>query len=363
GNQSLGYVYSGSNDPDDVAVKSRNSTAPVGTKLPNELGIYDMSGNVSEICEDYYASNYYANSPSINPINTVYTSFGRVTRGRSFHLDAAPYFRNKTRFRLSGEQYMDYSGFRLVKSADYTVSGVVADSEGNPLANVSVLGFPTSVLTDVNGNYSTTITGGWSGGISTYLNGYTNKTGLLKLNYLSENSINNDFILEQEKTIFNYTILVTNGINPLNGISVNFNGIDYITKANGEIQANNLAIGTYNYVINEFGFYEVAGQAVLTKDNLIKTIVLQEKTLSNDDLELDEVSNKFIVYPNPSNINEDFFIKYGGRGMVSIYNLVGQLIYENKINNSLKVSLKSKGLFLIHIKSESGVLSKKLVIR
>ena len=46
GNQSQGYKYSGSNNPDDVAWYSDNSTHPVGGKSPNELGIYDMSGNV-----------------------------------------------------------------------------------------------------------------------------------------------------------------------------------------------------------------------------------------------------------------------------------------------------------------------------
>ena len=51
GNQSQGYTYSGSNDVDSVAwysPNSSNSTHPVGTKAPNELGIYDMSGNVWE---------------------------------------------------------------------------------------------------------------------------------------------------------------------------------------------------------------------------------------------------------------------------------------------------------------------------
>ena len=62
--------YSGGNDVDSVAwynENSNNKLHPVGTKAPNGLGIYDMSGSVWEWINDWYGSDYYENSPRNNP--------------------------------------------------------------------------------------------------------------------------------------------------------------------------------------------------------------------------------------------------------------------------------------------------------
>ena len=78
--------YSGSDDLDSVGWYNENcgyETKPVGLKLPNGLGLYDMSGNVWEWCLDWYKDDFYKKSPKKNPCNLSKGSL-RVLRGGSF---------------------------------------------------------------------------------------------------------------------------------------------------------------------------------------------------------------------------------------------------------------------------------------
>ncbi|MCM1031654.1 MAG: SUMF1/EgtB/PvdO family nonheme iron enzyme [Oscillibacter sp.] len=120
GNKSKGYKYSGSNTIDNVAWYSSNSssnTHPVGTRLPNELGIYDMSGNVWEWCSDWYSSNYYSISLEVNPTGP-YAGSNRVLRGGSWSFNAG--YGSARCCRVSYRSFYDPSGrysnlgFRIV---------------------------------------------------------------------------------------------------------------------------------------------------------------------------------------------------------------------------------------------------------
>ena len=105
GNKSHDYMYSGSNDIGEVAWhgniyycdkghkhenakgNSNGQIHPVGRLKSNELGLYDMSGNLFELCCDYYQDNYYEKSPSLNPRSEIPDEESRrVLRGGYFNL-------------------------------------------------------------------------------------------------------------------------------------------------------------------------------------------------------------------------------------------------------------------------------------
>ena len=124
GQQSKGYIYSGSNNIADVAWYADNAkkqSHPVGLKKPNELGLYDMTGNLWEFCQDNMSRTAYQQTHGHNPfygdLNNSKKKSMKVLRGSGyeFSADESQVF---IRDGATNNVRMPDIGFRLAMSKD-----------------------------------------------------------------------------------------------------------------------------------------------------------------------------------------------------------------------------------------------------
>lgn len=113
------YIFAGSDDANEVAwysIKGKQDLSysqPVKWKKPNELGLYDMSGNVEEWCQNYYYD--YTTNPQNNPMGPE-TGDKRVTRGGRWKIssgDGSRFCRVGYRYKTNLLDHHDYIGLRL----------------------------------------------------------------------------------------------------------------------------------------------------------------------------------------------------------------------------------------------------------
>ena len=158
GNKSQGYTYAGSNNLNEVAWyegNSNNTTHVVGTKKANELGLYDMSGNVFEWIQDYWGG--YSSMPQIDPTGPLSGEY-RVCRSSAFCRPSNSWFMCGGRTYDSPSINSYDSGLRLASSS--TGEWAVSISDGTtPLGEGQMVNDHLFVRMDGNPDNQVSITG------------------------------------------------------------------------------------------------------------------------------------------------------------------------------------------------------------
>lgn len=137
GKQTKGYKYCGSNELEEVAWCAPNSgmkTHPVGQKKPNELGLYDMSGNVWELTQDWYKANFYHYCSTDNPVQLKKTLY-RLVRGGSWR-SGEQRCQARSRNLDVYDHHISNQGIRLVYTAPSQQFTSWVDSMDNYARNV-----------------------------------------------------------------------------------------------------------------------------------------------------------------------------------------------------------------------------------
>ncbi|MBS9463475.1 T9SS type A sorting domain-containing protein [Flagellimonas sp. 389] len=250
----------------------------------------------------------------------------------------------------------DFVGTPIVNR--YTVSGTVNDDKGNPLENVILNGFSTTVTTNASGQYSVTEALSWSGSISASLQGYTFSPVNIQVNNLQVDSRGNDFTgirLGNQYTISG-TVRNEKG-NPLENVTLKGFTTMVTTNANGKY----LATENENW----------SGSIVPLFEDLVFTPQLLVVTNLNEDMLQDfkgEKSLNMFIFPNPSYDGKFTIIlpKVDSVKQVQIFTPSGQLVHSSILEEdteryTLENTLPS-GMYILKLTVKSGIYEQKILI-
>ena len=221
---------------------SNQNCHPVGQKIPNAYGLYDMHGNLSEWCNDWFDGDYYSVSPERNPIGQEY-GVRRAIRGGNYYFSATN-CRATFRDQSSTEIKVVNNGFRVARGSftpGYTISGTVSGADG---VTVALSGDKTeSQAVNDGGSYSFTVEHGGSYTVTPSKDGYTFTTISIQFTNVTSN-------ITQNFTASQITYTISGTVTGADGITVTLSG-----DASGSRTVNHGS--TYSFTVAGGGSYTV----------------------------------------------------------------------------------------------------------
>ncbi len=237
------------------------------------------------------------------------------------------------------------------------IRGKITDDQGNPLKGVVLSGFSNEVVTDANGNYTTTETVGWSGTIKPEFQGsvfYPESFEIQSIN----SDMNQDF-----KSLKTFTIemKVVDGINPIPNAVLTIQNNNYYSDVNGLILISDIKAGDYPYTISAQN-YNTYNSNITIKNQNIKAEVELSVSTDIDDVKTGDIA----VYPNPTQGMVTIQSGISKINNIKILNTVGQrlTVAYSSLNTSRKtINLKDfeKGVLIVIVETGNDTFVRKIV--
>ena len=286
GNQSQNYMYGGSDNAVQAAwflfgdvnmdnpmtgknngVTERNNkgTNVVGLKAANELGIYDISGNVRELCSDYYFANQYLHMEYYNPLGPV-SGTSRSARGGSYtglRAEIMTWARSLATIGITGIRAAgNHSG-----STTTLLHGIVRNEYGKPMKNINLNVAKSNSITTKSGRYQFRVNKGEPVIIRPSHSDYTFSPSELQLDSPEavETGLNFTAYLKRKVKISG-TVTDQHG-NGLEGISIDGFPDQVITLGNGQFSIYVPEESAFTLSIKTRGYKPSEGRIVTVVQN------------------------------------------------------------------------------------------------
>ncbi len=250
--------------------------------------------------------------------------------------------------------------YEELTNATYTITYTVNDDENGKIlgTNLQTVTFGDSSSSVTAYAYSDCYFEGWSDGVTT-----EERTEL----YVGADfSVTANFAKEDAVTSYSVYLTISDGEDPVEGVSITFDSADYTTDGEGIVIIQEVKEGEYPVVVTSNDYNNYYDTLVVVGEDLNQTIVLTLKTDNNISTSITVQSDNSIkIFPNPASsmlfVESDLIVDN-----VTVYNICGKEIFRKEYNRSKVIKLDvhdwEKGIYFFHISMSDSSYQQKLVV-